>query len=94
VQWLPALGLANEIRRGRARLKRELAAGTLSIVEVLADPPVHAETAKVRQLLIALPHVGPLKANRLLLHCRIADGTTVAGLSDRQRAALIEELSR
>jgi hypothetical protein len=94
VQWLPALSRANEIRRRRARLKQELAAGTLRIVDVLADPPVYAETAKVRQLLVQLPHVGPVKANRLLLHCRIADGKTVAGLSARQRAALIEELSR
>ena len=93
VQWLRALGRANEVRRRRARLKRELAAGTLRIVDVLANPPVYAETATVRQLLLALPQFGPVKARRLLAHCQIADGKTVAGLSDRQRAALIEQLS-
>jgi hypothetical protein len=93
VQWLRALGRANDVRRRRADLKRELAAGTLSIVDVLADPPTHAETAKVRQLLLAVPHLGPVKARRLLLHCQIAESKTVAKLTDRQRAALIEELS-
>ena len=92
-QWVGALDRANDVRRGRARLKRELAAGTLSIVDVLADPPIYAETATVRQLLLVLPQFGPVKAGRLLAHCQIAGGKTVAGLSDRQRAALIEQLS-
>ena len=92
-QWLRALGQANEVRSGRARLKRELATGTLRIIDVLADPPAGVETAKVRQLLLALPQFGPVKARRLLTQCQIAEGKTVAGLSDRQRAALIEQLS-
>ena len=92
MQWRGALGRANDVRRRRADLKRELAAGTLTIVDVLTDPPAHAETAKVRELLLAVPHFGPVKAHRLLLHCNIAEGKTVARLTDRQRAALIEAL--
>jgi hypothetical protein len=92
-QTLRALGQANEVRRRRAALKRGLAAGALTIVDVLADPPAYAATAKVRQLLLALPHLGPVRANRLLLHCQIAEGTTVAGLTDRQRAALSKQLA-
>ena len=92
-QWQHALGRANEVRRCRADLKRDLAAGTLSIVTVLTDPPAYAETANVRQLLLALPKFGPVKTRRLLTNCRISENKTVGRLSDRQRAALIEQLS-
>jgi hypothetical protein len=91
-QWLGALGRANEVRRARARLKHELADGTVDIVDVLADPPPSIESARVKQLLLALPHFGPVKAGRLLARCHIADGKTVAGLSDRQRTALIDQV--
>jgi len=37
-----------------------------------------------------LPKVGPVKAGRMLTHRRIAHTKTLGGLSDRQRAALIE----
>jgi hypothetical protein len=93
-QWQHALGRANDVRRSRAGLKRDLAAGSLSIVSVLADPPAYAETANVRQLLLALPKFGPVKARRLLAQCQIPESKTVARLSDRQRAALIEHLSK
>ena len=83
-----ALRLANEIRIGRARLKRELASGRARIDEVIAQPPEVAKTAKV-YLLLALPKVGPAKAARSLTHCRIARSKTVAGLTERQRHELI-----
>jgi hypothetical protein len=37
-----------------------------------------------------LPKVGPVKAARMLAQCRIAHAKTLGGLSDRQRAALID----
>jgi ribosomal protein S13 len=43
---------------------------------------------KVRVLLLALPGIGPTKANRVLTSCRIPHSKTVAGLSGRQEAAL------
>lgn len=80
---------ANEIRIGRARLKRELASGTVRIEDVIAAPPELATTAKVYDLLLALPKVGPAKAARSLTRCRIAPSKTLAGLTDRQRHELI-----
>lgn len=91
-QRLRALRLANEIRSGRARLKHELATGAARLEQVIADPPACAQTAKVYDLLLALPRVGPAKATRWLSHCRIAPSKTVAGLSDRQRQALMQTL--
>lgn len=92
-QWLNALGRANDVRSRRAAVKRELAAGTLRIVDVLADPPVYVESATVGQLLLAVPRFGPVKVRRLLMQCMIADTKTVAELTDRQRASLIDQLS-
>jgi hypothetical protein len=67
-----ALRHANEIRRRRAQLKRELASGRARIEDIIAKPPEFARTAKVYDLLLALPKVGPAKAARSLTHCRIA----------------------
>lgn len=84
-----ALGLANEVRSDRARLKRQLASGTVELASVIADAPTCAQTAKVSELLLALPKVGPARATRWLSQCRIASSKTVAGLTERQRQELI-----
>jgi hypothetical protein len=84
-----ALRHANEVRIGRARLKRELASGRVRIDEIIARPPEFANTAKVYDLLLALPKVGPAKAARWLSQCRIAPSKTVAGVTERQRHELI-----
>lgn len=87
-----ALAKANQIRTQRARLKRELAAGRIELTRVLADPPPCAASAKIRELLLVVPGIGPAKADRALTHCRIAAAKTLAGLSYRQRAELGELL--
>jgi len=84
-----ALRQANQIRSGRAQLKKELASGRVRIEELLAQPPEFARTAKVYDLLVALPKIGPVRAARSLGHCRIAPSKTVGGLSERQRDELI-----
>jgi hypothetical protein len=60
-QRLRALAQANEVRTARAELKRELASGTIELVEVLADPPPWARTARVRDLLVVLPRIGSVR---------------------------------
>jgi hypothetical protein len=91
-QRLGALAKANEVRRERARLKRELAAGRVEFERVISDPPACARTAILRDLLLAVPRVGPVRADRALARCQITPTKTVADLSDRQRAALIQLL--
>jgi hypothetical protein len=91
-QRLQALAKANEVRSERAQLKRELAAGRIQLARLLNDPPASAENAMLRDLLLALPKVGPARVNRALARCQITDTKTIAGLSDRQRAALIQLL--
>jgi hypothetical protein len=85
-----ALQQANQVRSERARLKKDLATGTVGLVEILARPPACARTARVGDLLLALPKIGSVKAGRILARCRISDSKTVAGLTDRQRAELTD----
>ena len=65
-QRLRALRQANEIRSRRAALKKDLASGRVRIEDVLAQPPAYAKTAKVQDLLLAVPKVGPARVARLL----------------------------
>jgi len=91
-QRLEALRRANEIRIGRARLKRTLASGSVRVTEILAAPPECVKTLKVQALLLALPKYGPARVARLLAQCQISSAKTVAGLSERQRGELIGRL--
>jgi S13-like H2TH domain len=93
-QRMDALKRANDIRTRRARLKRELKAGRTSIHGLLLDPPEYLETAKVFDLLLAVPKYGRVKVNRILTQCRISPSKTVGGLSERQRNELISFLRR
>ena len=94
VQRMEALQRANDIRTRRAQLKRDLRAGTVSIHQMLADPPEYLATAKVVDMLLAVPKYGRVKANKVLQQCRISPSKTVGGLSDRQRTELVAHLQK
>ena len=93
-QRMEALKRANEIRTERARLKRDLKAGRAQIQTLLLDPPEYLLTAKVFDLLLAVPKYGRVKANRILTQCRISPSKTIGGLSERQRNELVSYLRR
>src|SRR4030081_2519471 len=84
-----ALQRANDIRSRRAQLKRDLKAGRQPIDELLLAPPEYQETAKVFDLLLAVPKYGRVKVNKILTQCRISPSKTIGGLSERQRAELV-----
>ena len=91
---MEALKRANEIRVRRAQLKKDLKDGRLQIEDVLRDPPEYVETAKVFDILMAVPKFGRVKAARFLNQCRISQSKTVGGLSERQRAELLSLFDR
>ena len=93
-QRMDALKRANDIRTRRANLKRDLKAGRVHIHGLLLDPPEYLETAKVFDLLLAVPKYGRVKVNRILTQCRISPSKTVGGLSERQRGELVSYLRR
>jgi hypothetical protein len=88
-QRMEALKRANHIRVRRAQLKKDLKDGKVQIDAVLTNPPEWVSTAKVFDMLMAVPKFGRVKAARLLNQCRISQSKTVGGLSDRQRTELI-----
>ena len=93
-QRMRALRRANEIRSARAQLKRDLKAGRISIHELLLNPPEYVATAKVFDMLLAVPKYGRVKANKILQQCRISPSKTIGGLSERQRSELVSLLRR
>src|SRR2546426_10855911 len=80
-QRMDALARANEIRIRRAQLKRDLKSGRLSIHALLLSPPEYVETAKVFDMLLAVPKYGRVQVNKILVNCRIAPSKTIGGLS-------------
>ena len=91
---MDALALANEIRGKRAALKRDLKAGRAKVHMHISNPPDWLMTAKVLDLLLAVPKIGRVKANKALVQCRISPSKTVGGLSERQRTELVDLLTR
>ena len=94
LQRMDALQRANQIRTRRAQLKKDLKAGRVSIHTLLLDPPDYLQTAKVFDMLLAVPKYGRVKANKVLVQCRISPSKTIGGLSPRQRAELVSYLRK
>ena len=93
-QRMDALRRANEIRVRRAQLKKDLKSGHAQIEQILRNPPGYVETAKVFDMLLAVPKYGRVKANKVLQQCRISPSKTIGGLSERQRTELVSMLRR
>jgi hypothetical protein len=93
-QRMEALRRANDIRTARAKLKKDLKASRASINSILLDPPEYVMTAKVFDMLLAVPKYGRVKTNRILNQCRISPSKTIGGLSERQRTELVSLLRR
>jgi hypothetical protein len=91
---MEALRRANDIRSKRAQLKRDLKASKVKIQTLLMDPPEYVQTAKVIDMLMAVPKYGRVKTNRILKQCRISPSKTIGGLSERQRAELVAQLRK
>jgi len=91
---MDALRRANDVRVKRAKLKKDLKDGRVRIETILGNPPQYVSTAKVIDILMAVPKFGRVKAARFLSTCRISQSKTVGRLPDRQRAELIELFKR
>jgi len=89
---MEALERANGIRSERARLKQQLKVGDVHITDVLSDPPEYVHTAKVFDLIMAVPKFGRVKTSKVLEKCRVSSSKTIIGLTPRQRRELIEFL--
>ena len=91
---MDALKRANEIRTRARPAQARPQGGTRADPRLLLDPPEYLLTAKVFDLLLAVPKYGRVKVNRILTHCRISPSKTIGGLSERQRNELVSYLRR
>ena len=69
--WTPLAGRTRFVHL-RAQLKRDLKAGRVSIGALLLNQPPYLKTAKVFDMLLALPKVGRVKATKILHSCRVS----------------------
>lgn len=88
-QRLEALERANGIRSHRAQVKRDLKLRAVAGRDVLLSDDSRLATMKVWDVLVAMPKVGRVKANKWLARTRISPSKTVGGLTDRQRGELL-----
>lgn len=85
-----------ELRRKRAGVKAGLAHGSLSIQEVFEYDELlpWAQGMKVRDLIMALPGYGKMRAETLLVMVGIPRDATVRACGPKQRERLFGQLSK
>jgi hypothetical protein len=91
-QRAAALERAAEARRVRAEIKQLLKTGSLTLPDVFerAEEDDLVGGIKVSALVVSMPHMGKVKAKRLLEDLGIADNRRLRGLGSRQKAALLD----
>ena len=88
-QRADALTKALESRKARAAAIDQVRKGNVSLAEVLGNPESPLRRAYVRQVLLALPGVGPAKAAQVMEEVIILPNRRIQGLGDQQREALL-----
>jgi hypothetical protein len=90
-QRAAALARAAEARRVRAEIKQLLKTGSLTLDDVFerAAEDDLVGGIKVSALVVSMPHMGKVKAKRLMEDLRIADNRRLRGLTERQRTDLL-----
>lgn len=91
-QRLEALRRANVVRAWRTDLKARMLIGETTATEVLTYTPPLAETMKVLDLLLTVPQIGKVKADKILRKAGVSPSKTVTGITDRQRTAVLKLL--
>ena len=92
-QCMRALQRANEVRLARARLKRQIAEGTISAAEVILSCPSQIESMELGELLISQRHWGHTRTRTLLTAIPLSETKTVGSMTDRQRHVLATMLA-
>lgn len=88
LQRTNALNRANTIRRAIKDVKVALADGSITLAEAFANGD--CESAKARDILLAVPAIGDSKADRALGAVGARAATRVSSLTARQRTLLVQ----
>jgi hypothetical protein len=92
-QHLKALERANEVRQSRARLKRRIASGDVSVGHVLVACHPDAATMSISDLLMSQKWWGRTRSRRVLVSTGIPEWKPVGDLTQRQRTAMAAVLA-
>jgi hypothetical protein len=92
-QHMRALAKANEVRLARASLKRQIAAGELTVAEVLNDYPAEAEGMTVSELLASQRRWGRTRSRKLLSRLDLTENKRIGTLTERQLSLLTAALN-
>ena len=90
-QSLEALAIANEIRLGRTRIKREVAAGA-SLQAIVKETPECCYTATTGEVVTWPRGWAKTKGDRLLSRATVSRTRKLGNLTDRERGSLVEQL--
>lgn len=91
-QHMQALARANEVRLARAALKREIAAGKRSVLEVLEECPWETKSMSLIELLTSQRSWGRTRARKFLVGMMLPENKRIGSLTTRQRRLLLREL--
>ena len=89
-QRAAALEKAKEARAKRAKLKEDIKSGKLTLTKVLNSDDEITKKTKVLQILVSLPGVGKVTAQKAMEEIGIAENRRIGGLGSAQKEKLIE----
>jgi hypothetical protein len=87
-QYMRALERANEVRLARAELKRKVAAGAVSVAEIVLECPWETESMAVSDLLTSQRRWGHTRCRKLLAQVPLTERKTLGSMTERQRRTL------
>jgi hypothetical protein len=85
---LSALERAHEVRSGRARVKRAVAAGTMGLVTAMDSPC--CQTMRLIDLLLCQRKWGGVRTLKVLRRLRISESRVIGDLTGRQRMQIVK----
>jgi len=89
---MQALARANEVRLARAALKRQIAAGKLSAIEVVRECPWQAQSMTIAELLSSQRRWGKARSRKLIVSTGLTETKRLGTLTERQRRILATAL--
>jgi len=78
-----------EIRGKRSALKANLRSGKTNLAWVLRSNKAYAQTMKLRDILLAVPAIGPAKAERILRMHSLSPSIRLEGVSMKRREQML-----
>jgi hypothetical protein len=87
-QHVQALQRANEVRLARARLKRDVGRGAITVAEVIQNSPWEAASMTIAELLTSQHRWGTARCTKFLASIGMSETKTVESMTERQRSLL------